>query len=706
MISYGSDHSGQQQRFESTVDHPSGSQPAQQQSQQRAYSSGQRRFNTTGNNYRPPHHSLASPAHSGYGQSGYQQQAYGQQSYFQPPYNNQQQQHQSGYGGSYYAHSQQPSSFVDRRAETGDSRYTERGAEFAFKDMLMARYQHLEATNSFSQVQLLTAESTLLADKVIIDGKQSLVSAQPFNSNELVAISTGQFSHSRRPNQPSAQSRHRHSSREHTRYGDEEEQILWGAEPVSAAPGSFDANGQFVTEPVVVMPPPKPVVSSTTAATAVADLSDDNTGSRINRQGHSSKTSPLLKEESMPPGFGPVLPTVTATTNWVYRDPTGVIQGPFANARMHEWYQSGYFPDSLPLRREADPFFDTLAGWKVKCGGRLPFELATLAKPSATVSAVTSPTVAAASSPAETPAAKTTGPTTAKPSFTTSATAALVKKEAITSQPGPLQQGKEKESDRFLSGLMAGKFEASMKDLSISKDTKKPLTVEQLEEQIVHPSPSGRDKPTGKKMEGQLQRQQVGEEPVTGQLSGPKSFADLIGRPAAAAMAAAKPVEAKQQVPSSTATSKSARAGDSDWQTVGSKTHVASASTPAQTTAQPKVTIQKKTEPANVTSHWLTTVLSSSPSSIDVPTCAAFLMDMPSMDDIIVFCQDNAIRTGTLPLTRFATELITRRFGADVAAKQSKACTKKTVAVDDRDIQREREARGDDSQFVSVGKKK
>ena len=75
------------------------------------------------------------------------------------------------------------------------------------------------------------------------------------------------------------------------------------------------------------------------------------------------------------------------------------------------------------------------------------------------------------------------------------------------------------------------------------------------------------------------------------------------------------------------------------------------------------------------------------------------------MDDIITFCQDNGIRTGTLTITRFSQELIARRFGQDVAAKQAKACTKKPSVIDDRDIQREREARGDDSEFVSAKRK-
>lgn len=67
------------------------------------------------------------------------------------------------------------------------------------------------------------------------------------------------------------------------------------------------------------------------------------------------------------------LPTITPETNWFYRDPSGHIQGPFQSSRMLEWYNGGYFPESLPLRREQDVFFEPLSTWKIKCGGQIPF---------------------------------------------------------------------------------------------------------------------------------------------------------------------------------------------------------------------------------------------------------------------------------------------------------------------------------------------
>ncbi|XP_063298454.1 GRB10-interacting GYF protein 2 isoform X4 [Pelobates fuscus] len=57
---------------------------------------------------------------------------------------------------------------------------------------------------------------------------------------------------------------------------------------------------------------------------------------------------------------------------WYYKDPQGEIQGPFSNREMAEWFQAGYFPMSLLLRRVCDEAFQPL-GDLIKMWGRVPF---------------------------------------------------------------------------------------------------------------------------------------------------------------------------------------------------------------------------------------------------------------------------------------------------------------------------------------------
>lgn len=64
---------------------------------------------------------------------------------------------------------------------------------------------------------------------------------------------------------------------------------------------------------------------------------------------------------------------VQPTTRWFYRDPMGREHGPFTNQQMMDWWRGKYFQDSLPLRREQDPTFESLAAWKVHCGAEVPF---------------------------------------------------------------------------------------------------------------------------------------------------------------------------------------------------------------------------------------------------------------------------------------------------------------------------------------------
>lgn len=83
-----------------------------------------------------------------------------------------------------------------------------------------------------------------------------------------------------------------------------------------------------------------------------------------------------------PPLSPPVaIPHITPDTQWLYRDPSGQIQGPFPSSSMYEWFKGKYFPENLPLRREQDAFFEPLSTWKTKCSGQVPFIAFSVAKP-------------------------------------------------------------------------------------------------------------------------------------------------------------------------------------------------------------------------------------------------------------------------------------------------------------------------------------
>ncbi|NP_001088645.1 GRB10-interacting GYF protein 2 [Xenopus laevis] len=65
-------------------------------------------------------------------------------------------------------------------------------------------------------------------------------------------------------------------------------------------------------------------------------------------------------------------PSLDNQQKWYYKDPQGEIQGPFSNREMAEWYQAGYFPMTLLLRRVCDETFQPL-GDIFKKWGRVPF---------------------------------------------------------------------------------------------------------------------------------------------------------------------------------------------------------------------------------------------------------------------------------------------------------------------------------------------
>jgi len=59
---------------------------------------------------------------------------------------------------------------------------------------------------------------------------------------------------------------------------------------------------------------------------------------------------------------------------WMYRDPSGIDQGPFNGLEMHEWYRAGFFTPELPVKRQQDTRYEQLGNVVRKIGdSREPF---------------------------------------------------------------------------------------------------------------------------------------------------------------------------------------------------------------------------------------------------------------------------------------------------------------------------------------------
>lgn len=86
--------------------------------------------------------------------------------------------------------------------------------------------------------------------------------------------------------------------------------------------------------------------------------------------GEESTTNlPPSQQEVQPPA--PTAPWSAETQNWLYRDPSGQVQGPFSAALMQDWYQQSYFNDELMIRAEEEPEFHRLID-VIAAGGHTP----------------------------------------------------------------------------------------------------------------------------------------------------------------------------------------------------------------------------------------------------------------------------------------------------------------------------------------------
>ncbi|KAI0307966.1 hypothetical protein B0F90DRAFT_1807306 [Multifurca ochricompacta] len=73
----------------------------------------------------------------------------------------------------------------------------------------------------------------------------------------------------------------------------------------------------------------------------------------------------LSQIQFSPPGLP--APPVAPPSRWFYRDPKGVVHGPWSSSRMHAWYREALLPPDLPVRREEDTDFAILKDLRQHC---------------------------------------------------------------------------------------------------------------------------------------------------------------------------------------------------------------------------------------------------------------------------------------------------------------------------------------------------
>ncbi|KAJ3329669.1 hypothetical protein HDU76_007423 [Blyttiomyces sp. JEL0837] len=74
-----------------------------------------------------------------------------------------------------------------------------------------------------------------------------------------------------------------------------------------------------------------------------------------------------------PPGITNPAPMPTL---WCYKDPSGVVQGPFTTEQMQEWYSKHFFSEDLPIKKQNDLVFEPLSRLLQRFGRDRPFPVA------------------------------------------------------------------------------------------------------------------------------------------------------------------------------------------------------------------------------------------------------------------------------------------------------------------------------------------
>lgn len=390
-----------------------------------------------------------------------------------------------------------------------------------------------------------------------------------------------------------------------------------------------------------------------------------------------------------PPAPRAARPTITASTQWLYRDPSGAIQGPFTNSKMQEWYTRNFFPETLPLRRNDDAEFETLAVWKARFGGQPPFELAYSAPAAAPVGG--SAQLQPSSSPLAglfdlnlslsqpgSPAPKALseeesrflaqlGLMSPKPSKPQQPTAEQVQTQpgsARLDKPAPAQPAAPVQPVAPIAPAQLEKPATSPwgsvpkaqpinLDDQPPKPSKKaspasqPIPTEKTERPLVSAASAGWCKPASPPPARPLEEilaeeeRKVAARPKASAASAPKSFADLMK-----ASGATSQPSAPQPTSQSRPASGPAYSGPS-------------------AAAAPK---QAATVHGQSSAQWATTALRPLAGQYDLDTVVSLLMSCPTADETAAFVRAN-LRTDRINTATFLQELVQRRFGPQEAAR-------------------------------------
>jgi len=137
---------------------------------------------------------------------------------------------------------------------------------------------------------------------------------------------------------------------------------------------------------------------------------------RSQEQDTSSSQMPATQQRQM------VMPD---RMRWIYRDPSGNMQGPWSGLEMHDWYKAGFFSPELQVKKLEDTDYEPLAQLIRRIGNsREPFLVPQIGIPHGPPTTLpTSSTATAAAIPATTPSSAQPPFASSFPSFGTTLSA-------------------------------------------------------------------------------------------------------------------------------------------------------------------------------------------------------------------------------------------------------------------------------------------